>query len=980
MSPRLSQPFQAVLLLLVATLAVAQSPPEHFTTLGYDEVGRVGTIETAVEEAAPTLTAMSPAIVRHGPAVAVTLIGTSLRGAVPTASHPGLTISAVTAEAARVTLMLQADASVPVGEHRVSVVTVLGSAEIAFTVYPQLPVLTVAPNPLAVEVGKSATVTLRTDRPDVIAHTLQLTTASNGIATVSPNSLVLPVGGVDAGSATVAGLAGGTTVLRVRSDEILDVLVPVFVTPRYQPPVGGAAFWSLPLGVLVGSPTPPPELISRGPFTALLGVVMPGTPAPAPIGVGPLAAPLLGVSIGPVAQTIRPSRVVRGDGETRVEVHGVHLAGVTGVSLLPADDVAIALAAVDGDGARVQLAVTAEQLAALGPRRLRLTTATGSVVPFAAPGADLLGIVDPLPELASVSPLLLVRGSASTTLTIRGIRLAGASAVRLTPADGITIGGSPAVDAAGGTLTVNLAVAADAPLGPRIVSVMTASGASSELADASNTVQVVDALGAPVTPVVAPLLGVQMGGEATAATPVLLGSATLGVSRGAVFSALRPDAAAIDSTVTLQVDGAGLHGVTAVAFEPPDGVTLSTPTIAADGRQLQATLTIAAAAPRGLRRVRLLSAAGEVWPSQPAAAQFRITDQLPQVEALSPVVWVAGAAPATLTLRGRYLADATTVRFVPADGVTLSAPGTSADGTELTTTVAIAADAALGPRVVVVDAPAGSTGDAALPSNTVQLVAGIGTEVTPLASPLLGVTVASSAPPLHSLGLVSPRLGVHVAETRPPALHTHLLPSATIGVVLGPAATALTPRYLPVGRSATLRVEGIGLERVATLQVLPDEGITLDGAPQAAADGSSVSVPISIAADAAQTARRVLLAKDDGSDLPFAVAAESVVRVVGNEPRIDSIDPIQVTPGRTFALTIRGGNLFDVSAVTATPATGLTFSANPSGNAEGTEVTLAVTVAADAPGGPRVIQVHASTGVTTGEAIPANTLTVVTGQ
>ncbi len=69
-----------------------------------------------------------------------------------------------------------------------------------------------------------------------------------------------------------------------------------------------------------------------------------------------------------------------------------------------------------------------------------------------------------------------------------------------------------------------------------------------------------------------------------------------------------------------------------------------------------------------------------------------------------------------------------------------------------------------------------------------------------------------------------------------------------------------------------------------------------------------------------------------------------------------------------------------MSAVTATPATGLTFSANPTANADGTEVAVALTVAPTAPGGPRTIQVVASAGTTTDAASPANTLTVVTGQ
>lgn len=963
---------------LLALPLAAQTLPERFTEYAYDEAGRVSAIETAVEAAAPTVSALEPAAVRHGPAMAMTAMGTSLRGATVSASHPGLTVSAVTATEGRVTFRLQVADLVPLGDYTLRFTTQLGSAEIAVAVWPRLPVLSVSPNPLALAPGESRAVALRTDVGDVVGHALTVAATPGAVATVTPNSAQVPVGGTEAGTVTVTGVAGGHAVLWVEVDELADVLVPVFVTERYRPPPGGAAFHSSLLGVLVGSPVPPPVLVSRGPFAALLGVVMPGAAVPPPPVIGPLVAPALGVSLGPVARAIVPGRVVRGEGAQAVEVLGSGLQGLALVELAPASGVSLVLDSVEADGTRARFEVTADAQAALGARALRLADGEGREIPFAQSGAGVLRIVEPLPEIEWVSPLLLVRGGGSTTLTVRGARLTGATAVRLTPGDGIAVGGSPVVSADGRQLTVNLSVAPEAPLGARVVTVATDAGESSAVAVPANTVQVVGGLGPAVTPVVSPALGVRVGGDAASVRDLSLASAPVQVSRGAVFSALAPGAAAAGETLTLAIDGVGLQAVDTVSFEPADGIAAGMPSVSADGRRVQAEISVAADAVRGPRRLRLFAAGVEVPPSMASAASFRVTSPQPEIETLSPLLWVPGAAPATLNVTGRHLADVVAVRLLPADGVSVSSLGVAADGRSLTATLSVAAGAALGPRVVVLDSPTGHSTESAQASNTVQFVSGLGAPVSALSSPLLGVAVGGGPTGSYSLDLVSSLLGVRLGGDAPTPAEPLLLSSNATGVVVGPVATGASPRYLPAGRDALLRVEGIGLAAVAALDLLPGDGIALAGPLAIAADGRSLTVPVTVDAGAAQTARRVFLRNGAADEVPFATPASAVVRVVGSEPRIDSISPIQVIPGQSFVLTIRGVNLFGVSAVTATPSTGLNISVNPAGNADGTEVTVAITVAPDAPGGPRVIRVVTSNGTTSDEAVPANTLTVVT--
>jgi hypothetical protein len=969
-------------LLFCTAVTYAQSGSEHFIEIEYDDVGRVKVLQTAVELAPPVVVAISPEVIRRGPPVSVIVTGTGLRGAGIEPSHPDIRVSAVTANAERVSMQLQASDAVPLGEHWLRFTTPLGSAEIGFTLRPKLPVVAVSPDPITLEPGESRPVRVTTDSPDVIDHVLTLITDPFRIVTASPNSLLLPIGSTEAGEVMLHAQELGNAVLRVDSDEIRELRVPVFVTPRYQPPPGGASFWAPLLGVVVGEPPQPPRLIEYGPFAAaVIGVTMPGTSVPDMPGFGPFAAPLLGVSRGAVARDVRPNRVMRGGGELRVEVTGYGLDAVTTVSLQPADDVTLELREVDADGRRLQLAIEAGEQAALGDRLLRLTRADGSHIPFGSADGGLLRVVDLLPEIDSVSPQLLVRGSSSTTLTLRGRRFAGATAVRLSPADGIVVGGAPSVSADGSTLTVAVAVDPAAPLGARVVTVVTGAGESLDAAEPANTVHVVAGLAPDVGPVAAPLLGVVVPVHSAPTTSLSLTSSLIGVTRGAAFSAVRPTAAAVGDSLSLQIDGSGLAAATAVRFEPADGLDVGAPTASGDGTRLSVPLNVSADAVRGLRRVRVLTAAGEIQPTTSAVALFRITEPVPVIESVAPILLVPGDAPQTLTLRGRNLSDVDVVRVLPEAGVQFSPPTISDGGTRLSATVAVAADAAPGARMVIVATPTAQSDDTPAPANTVWLVDAVGATVSPVVAPLLGVRLGDpAAAPAEPVLLAAPLLGVLVQHESAPPARDVLLAAPRLGIALGPVVTLASPRYLAAGQPALLRIEGHALDALATIALDPADGITAEGELEVAADGRSATLPLQVSAEAAHTNRRIVALTADGTPLPFALPTQSIVQVVGNEPRIDSISPIQVLPGQTFTLTIRGGNLFGVSSVTATPASGLVFAVNPTSSADGSMVTVGVTVDANAPAGPRVIQVIASNGVTTTESTPANTLTVVTGQ
>jgi hypothetical protein len=136
-----------------------------------------------------------------------------------------------------------------------------------------------------------------------------------------------------------------------------------------------------------------------------------------------------------------------------------------------------------------------------------------------------------------------------------------------------------------------------------------------------------------------------------------------------------------------------------------------------------------------------------------------------------------------------------------------------------------------------------------------------------------------------------------------------------------------------------------------------------------------VSIPIAIAADAPATTREVTV-NAVGGPLRFSEASAGRIRVGPGVPRFDSISPILGRQGEKVTLTIRGANLQGATAVTATPPEGIVFSSTWTVNATGTELTVDMAVAPDAPLGSRVTQVHVPGAVSTPDAEPANTFTV----
>jgi hypothetical protein len=493
----------------------------------------------------------------------------------------------------------------------------------------------------------------------------------------------------------VTGVALGTTNLFLSIPGLGDYVTTIFVTEPVQPPAGAHQFFAPNLGVFK-TPAAAPEEIDRGPFTARLGVVKQSDDPP-PTSTLLIAGPHLGIIKGNFLATVDPDAVIADGNPVVLTVTGSGLGNVTDVSIISPDDVSLSGFSADPGGASATLTVTTAAGAALGPRRLVLNTAAGTIPP-AAPGADLLHVARGLPEIDSVSPPLLTRNTASANVLLRGRNFLHLEGVTVTPDDGITVG-TPQANDDGTEVTFALAVSEDASEGPRVVIVHTVAGESDPAPSAGNTITIVNGPLIPVTPLVGPLLGVVVG--------------PIGLS-------VEPAGAVIGSSVGLVIRGFELQGVTDVELLPADGITVDgAPLVSPDGTEVRVPITVSPVAETTLRELVLRTSASDSIRFAPATAnRLKIVAGLPTIDSIAPVSGTPGSTIA-LIIEGENLQDVTRIFAEPADGIDfLSTPAPNAGGTELTVIMTIAADAALGERVIRLDSPAGATTDVSAAANT----------------------------------------------------------------------------------------------------------------------------------------------------------------------------------------------------------------------------------------------------------------------
>lgn len=818
---------------------------------------------------------------------------------------------------------------------------------------PVPPKLSIEPTPIAMPPdGKPHQITLRLSKADFRDHTIDFSVSDATKASVSPASLVIAAGQTS-GVITVTPLAQGSVTLHAESATLGSSSVPMFITPDFQ---GVNTSYAPPVGVFVEG-----EQTSSEADVTLQGVV--------------------GVGVGASLRDVIPGAWTVGATQAFV-VHGTAIPQGAQVKFVPAQDLDVGQATVSADGTQLTVDVSAAANAVAGARRIEVLDDNGALLTFADPAQATVVLAAGLPKIDSVSPLQIPRDTA-TTLVVHGHNLQNGR-FSLEPADGIEVDAQPQISDDGTLATASLHVAADAPLGARVVRIATAAGTTKATAAGENTLTIVGSQPVPYTSVIA-TVGVVVGSAEPPADPVTVApilTSNIGVVVGASATGVQPRRGIIGTSLDVTVHGQGLAAVSAVRMVPSEGLVIGTPTVNAEGTELRFNLQVDGAAAVGLRRLVLDTAAGPLAFANVMDGAFLVSAPLPEVDSVDPLVLGRGGDAQTLLLRGRYLDNVTDVRLDPADGITVNRPYTgSDDGSTLGLAILVASDASTGPRTVIVTTAAGESDPVRVPGNTVTIASEIGTTYPAIVSGMVGVTVGSGEGPASYDGaLVAPLVGVLIPQPEPePVTAETQAVAQPVRLLVGAVATGMDTDGWLQGASGTLTVDGVDLGQVTSVGASPSIGMLFD-AVSVDASGTRLSVPVSVAQDAPLGSRQLHLYSASGEVVWSNVAASGFG--IGRLPTMDSVTPIVLSAGDTVTLTVRGHDLSSVTGAVLLPGDGTSLVGAPAWSQDslGELLKLTLKLDADAPTGSRVLQLKVPGGATTATPSPVNTLTVVKPQ
>ncbi|HEX7047284.1 MAG TPA: RHS repeat domain-containing protein [Gammaproteobacteria bacterium] len=914
----------------------------------YDAAGNLLHVQSDAQLAPPTVPDLGFDSLRCASEMEVVLVGENLNGVRITASSSAIEVYNVryTDEGVSFTLRIHCDAA---GEQALYFTMAGGTTIVPLQITPSLPQVYVTPAPLAVPPdGSIRPFTLRLSHPDSVTHEFQISSL-NAALQVSTASLVIPAGSTQA-NGQLRGLQPGQAFLDIASTTLGNTRVPVFITDDFA-------------GVNTS-------------YASLLGLFrVPESPSPEDRFVE-FAGAQVGVNTGQSITGIEPSVVLVGADAVPIRVSGIGLERATSVAILPADGLVMGEVSIEENDLVFPLSVNDDAAPSL--RRVVVTRDNGTTYFPAAPFADRLRIALPAPVIDSVSPVVLYPGDTSVALAIRGRRLDDVRSINVEPDDDITVGQTFTTNADGTLLTTRISLAPDTTTGSRVVTVTTAGGTSDPTPTPGNTLHVVVDNVMEVPVLAGAILGV-MKDEPTHSQERDIGlqSSAVGLITDAAITGIEPAAGIAGTGTTLTIQGHGLTSANSVTFNPPDGITVSSPVVAPDGRSISLELTIAQDASLTTREIRVAGASGTVPPVTSEANRFAIVLPPPVMHSVSPLHLLPGEPNTTIRIGGENLREGS-VRFIPSEGIITGSVSVTPDGAVLTAQVAVSTVAPIGARVVEVVTASGSSGLAPTPQNTVQIVAEPGPTYPSLSAVSVGVTRphVEAEPDPELTTVASASLGVD--RQRPDeAVERNFTPIATaLRIAKGPMGYAITPDAALPGEVLDIVVSGHDLDEVTNVAFEPGEGLTIQQTPVVGPDGDELHFNVAVSADALPQAHRVVLQAADGTPLLFANPRASQFRVGHAAPEILSIEPILAGRGDAMTLLIRGRNLFNAFVVAAEPAQGLRFSPYISVNAEGTELTVNMSVDADAPLGARVIRVAVPGAVSTGNAAPANTFTV----
>lgn len=249
----------------------------------YDPAGNILRVVVSGPGSAqpPSITAISPDLIRRGETRSVIITGTGLTGARISTSDPALEVSAVQSSATQITFDVTVLGTAALGAHIFSLANAAGSASVQVTVSLLLPTLGMSPLPITLAVNGAPREFLVTlSSADNIEHVVSVVSADPAIASVSPSSLTYVAGQTQA-VVSIAPQALGSTTIDLTAATLAATSIPVGVGPAL---LGETATVTRPLSVHLRAPTPGAPAGNAMSATQTVSVHLPATTPGAPGG------------------------------------------------------------------------------------------------------------------------------------------------------------------------------------------------------------------------------------------------------------------------------------------------------------------------------------------------------------------------------------------------------------------------------------------------------------------------------------------------------------------------------------------------------------------------------------------------------------------------------------------------------------------------------------------------------------------------
>jgi hypothetical protein len=524
------------------------------------------------------------------------------------------------------------------------------------------------------------------------------------------------------------------------------------------------------------------------------------------------------------------------------------------------------------------------------------------------------------PQLTSINPSSGLR-NATVAVTLNGTGLTGATAVTVS-GTGVTVSGVTVVNDT--TVTANFAISTTAALGARAVTVTTPNGTTNSV---------------PFTVVLPSLTG--------------------------IF----PQTGLRGTTVAVTLTGANL--TSPAVFTAVAGITISGATVV-NSTTITANFVIAPAAATGVRNISVTTPSGlsNTVPFNVVAAN------VPVLTSISPSFGLRNnTVPVTLT--GTNLNGATAITLTPGTGIT--AGFVSINPTTITASFIISSTAALGPRLVTITTPGGTSNAVqfTVPSALISSVApstGLRGQTLSLtltgenftgatgltAAPATGLTISgfsvvnsTTATATLTIGATAVA-GVHTFTIATPEGNTNAIPFTVIApqlIAISPAQALRGGLPVPTGAPFPVTITGKNLTGITTITV-SGSGVTVG--PLMVVNDTTINTTFTISTTAAGGGRTVTVSSTplgSSNTIPFQVLV----------PTITAVNPTFGLNGATM-LTFAGTNLQGVNAGTVSGA-GATLSA-VTGATNGLSATASVTIATTATRSARTISLTGVNGAT----------------